>query len=67
MKNYYFVCNVVKDGKYHATVVSISDCVDALAVLSKYHDALICPNKRKAEEVAELWNNGYRNNGCNLY
>lgn len=67
---FYIVVSVqsAKTGKMFAEVDRVSDCDDicrryAPTETRRYVFGSICPTKKKAEEIAEQWNDGYRKSG----
>lgn len=70
MKRFYYVVSEHDSGKNYAYVLVIGSNNNLLAVLEDYKKAKVvqpCESKKKAHELAEFWNDSYRNNGTYLF
>lgn len=66
MKNFYIAgTRKTNLGKYYAVVLKVGDCENIVSRLEaeRLLYAHICPTKRKAEELADFWNESYKKNG----
>lgn len=68
---YYYLAITIEPikGKYFSYVERISDCENLVCVLNGIKHILtatIMPTKKKANEVVDYWNDGYRKNGTFL-
>ena len=69
MKNFYLAVTIEKNGKYYSTIerVSTSDNVVSFMQRKNYKYVNICESKKKAEDLAESWNDSYKATGIYLF
>ena len=68
-KSIYIAANFTVDGKHYASVIRTAEYRNLLVDIDVKNivSADICPSKKKAEELAEFWNECYRKNGTYLF
>lgn len=64
MKYMWAVCDVESDGKYYAYPIRISVADNLLSKLTikGIKVANLCENKKKAKEIADMWNKCHKTN-----
>ena len=64
MKYMWAVCDVEADGKYYAYPIRISVMDNLLSKLTikGIKVANLCENKKKAKEIADMWNANHKTN-----
>lgn len=70
MKNYYFAVTVTEDGKNCAYVIKASESENLLCVFQRVKNATainLFPTKKKAAEIADYWNECFKNNGTYIF
>lgn len=70
MKNFYLAATVKKDGMYYSHIIIVGESDNLLSVLKRYgnlRNAIICPTKKRAVELVNIWNDSYRNNGTHMF
>ena len=68
--NHFLVCTVKENKKYFAFTVTVSESENLVSVFERYK-GLITVNftetKKRAKEIADLWNESFKKNGTYLY
>lgn len=64
MKNFYIVASVKENNKYYAYVIKVSENNNLMPKLcnKNIQHANICPTRKKAYSIADLWNTCYKEN-----
>ena len=68
---YYYLAITIEPikGKYYSYVLKTSDSINLASEvngINHLRDATLMPTKKRANEVVDCWNNGYRRNGTYL-
>ena len=69
MKNFYIAVSIKENNKYFAFVIKVSEHENLKNKLDdpRITHANIYPTKNKAEEVANFWNECYKNNNTYMF
>ena len=69
MKNYYIAVQIKEDDKFYAYAVKVNTMDNLLSKLeiNNIEVANLCDTKKKAEELANLWNESFKNNKTYLF
>ena len=70
MKNFYYAGVETKNGKHFAFIFNAKAGNNLLSIFKQYKNMTIvnaCESKKKAEELADFWNESYKANGTYLF
>jgi hypothetical protein len=69
MKMIFVVVVTTENGKYFAFADTIATGNNLIAILKRYNADIchLCESRREADELAQKWNEAYRQNGTNLF
>lgn len=69
MANTYIAVSIEEDNKNYAYAIKVTESDNLLGKLEvkgiKY--ANICGTKKRASEIVDYWNNGYKQNGTYMF
>lgn len=70
MKYFYYAVNTEDNGKIYAFVIKASINENLKTLFSGYKNLIsinACPTKKRAEELANFWNDCYKTNGTYMF
>ena len=69
MKSFYIAIQIKDNNKFYAYVIKVNTTDNLLSKLeiNNIITANICDTKKKAEELVNLWNENFKNNGTYLF
>jgi hypothetical protein len=70
MKNFYYAVNTEDNGKIYAFVIKASINENLKTLFSGYKNLIsinACETKKRAEELANFWNECYKANGTYMF
>ena len=70
MNYFYYVATEEKNGKYNAFVIRTSESGNLMSIFRMYGNLKYvnpCKTMKKADELANAWNDGFIKNGTYLF
>lgn len=70
MKRYYIAIQAKQDGKNYAYAIGVTEATNIAYALKNQKDttaANICATRKEADQVVNVWNEGFKANGSYLY